>query len=636
MGPLDLLKFPLFFVFGVAVSVLITPTLIRFAPILGFIDTPDARRVHKAPIPRWGGVAIFFAFHIGMALLFFSPYTSARGAITSTWWQTYFFASATLLLIGLCDDRFGLPWFLKLLGQIAVASWLFMAGIGFHTVAGMELSSTLSFILTVGWLVGIMNAFNLIDGMDGLATGLAVVAAAGVAGVTILARAPFDTTVLLLFCGACVGFLIYNFHPARIFLGDSGSMFLGLTLGCIALTTGTKNTLLAAVGVPLLAMGVPVFDTILAIWRRSVRAFLNREEGGMKQMMHADMDHLHHRLMSSGLNQRRVAVLLYAVNALLVSVGLLTLIFESQALGIFLIAFVLGTYVVVRHFARIELWDSGSIFLRGIHRPSSPVLATTLYPVVDCISLICAALIPLILVGAYADLQAFKEVAFSRLPVLVGVPFIALVFAGTYNRVWSRSRLTDFVMLSCALIAGSLVALGIQFIWAASEVRFELTISVMQLSLAVVLCCGIRAFPRLIQDILTEIHRNDLKTRTDIKRVLIYGAEHNCALYLRQRALFSSEKPDTRIVIGLIDDERNLRKRMVYGYTVLGEFSELLSLVKEHRIDEIIVVTKLSSDQELQLAVLEMQVGVVSKVWTIEEHFLSSRTDARRVVGGER
>jgi hypothetical protein len=202
---------------------------------------------------------------------------------------------------------------------------------------------------------------------------------------------PADAVVMLGFAGACMGFLRYNFRPASIFLGDTGSMFLGFALASIAIATGSKGTMLASLGVPLLAVGIPVFDTMLAVWRRSIRALAPAAVfGGVRGLMRPDAEHLHHRLKRRGLNQYQVAVLLYIINAALVLVGLVSMIFRDHALGIFLLAFVVGAYVVVRHLAEVELWDTGRVLIRGLARPERKVAAFFFYPIADVITLLFA------------------------------------------------------------------------------------------------------------------------------------------------------------------------------------------------------------------------------------------------------
>ena len=247
------------------------------------------------------------------------------------------------MLIGLWDDRFGMPAAVKLAGQAAVGGLAYMLDMHLGAFFGIALPVWIDLPATVFWFVAFINAFNLIDGMDGLATGLAAIAAFGLAGVFLIGSEPGDCLVMLALLGACLGFLRFNFNPAQIFLGDTGSMFLGCTLAALALNTSTKSTTLMALVVPLLAVGIPMFDTFLAVWRRVARKFL--EQDGGSAVFGADIDHLHHRLLKTGLSQRRVAALLYAGSFVLVGVALLAMLFTSSALGIYMIAFVVGVYI---------------------------------------------------------------------------------------------------------------------------------------------------------------------------------------------------------------------------------------------------------------------------------------------------
>ena len=189
-------------------------------------------------------------------------------------------------------------------------------------------------------------------------------------------RAPLPGSIVLLvaLAGASLAFLRYNFHPATIFLGDTGSMFIGLVLGVISLQTVTKNTFFLSMTIPMLVLGVPIYDTLLAVWRRSVRQIVSgREAAGTEKragIMQADMDHLHHRLLKSGLSTRRVATILCILNGGLVGFGLLMATFKSHAYGIFLLALLAAVYVLLRRLAVIELRDTGKMLLTGLRRPT--------------------------------------------------------------------------------------------------------------------------------------------------------------------------------------------------------------------------------------------------------------------------
>ncbi|MCB0361024.1 MAG: undecaprenyl/decaprenyl-phosphate alpha-N-acetylglucosaminyl 1-phosphate transferase, partial [Bdellovibrionales bacterium] len=247
------------------------PLVARIAPLIGAIDQPGERRLNRRAVPRLGGVAVFIGFHLGCALIFLPNWSPFAGELDERWWFSFLPASAILMLLGAIDDIRELRPLAKLAGQLMVAILLFFADFRFGRVLGIPLPYEIDFIVSTLWYLTLINAFNLIDGLDGLAAGLACIGAMGIAGAMVLLRQPADALVLVSLIGACLAFLRFNFYPARIFLGDSGSMFLGLTFATIAVCTSTKGTTVAVFGISILAAGVPLLDTLLAIWRRSVR-----------------------------------------------------------------------------------------------------------------------------------------------------------------------------------------------------------------------------------------------------------------------------------------------------------------------------------------------------------------------------
>ncbi|MCB0333018.1 MAG: undecaprenyl/decaprenyl-phosphate alpha-N-acetylglucosaminyl 1-phosphate transferase, partial [Bdellovibrionales bacterium] len=261
----------------------LTPIIRKWAIAFGAVDVPGERRMHAQPTPRCGGVAIFLAVHC-CALFVFVPqnpfgWDGQANLLDYHWWLLFLGSSSLLLLIGLYDDLRGLRAGWKLFGQIVTAAIMYFGGVRFGGVFGVPLSPVLDVLATILWHVAIINAFNLIDGHDGVATGLGAIAALGIGGTFVYRNLPLEALLLCGFIGACLGFLRYNYPPASIFLGDSGSMFLGFFLASITLSTSSKGTGLAALWVPLFALGIPIFDTALAIVRRSGRTLLEAMEG---------------------------------------------------------------------------------------------------------------------------------------------------------------------------------------------------------------------------------------------------------------------------------------------------------------------------------------------------------------------
>lgn len=618
-------KYPFIFSIAFCITYIATPFVRSVAQKLGFVDLPAARRIHRHPVPRCGGLGVFLGYQVASACVFFFPWSEHfESSLSVNWWYHCLLGSSILLVIGLIDDGRGLSWWIKLIGQIVVASAMFFLGVRFGSLQGMELPLLVNFILTVGWFLAFINAFNLIDGMDGLASGLALISACGLTGAAIFRHMPGDAIILIALVGTCFAFLRYNFHPATIFLGDSGSMFLGFILAAISLSTGAKGSILATVGVPLLAIGIPIFDTMLAIWRRSVRAVLFRQSGEPQVggVMHADLEHLHHRLLRGGLNQRRTALLLYGANLVLVVIGLLSLAYHSQSTGIFLLSFVVGAYVVVRYIASVELWDSGTMILRGLSRPSSSMLPSILYPIYDAIALTISLASSIYLVNLKEAHHLFKQVWFDSAPLWCGIPFTALFLSGIYRRVWSKARVSEFVSLVVVILASVSVSLSLTIL-AGRAFAHELFLqAVLYFSFASFALTGIRMLPRAIQDLMGVIGRHRGQLAANVRNVLVYGAGSRAILYLRRQVDRVEGSRHSSQIIGLIDDDRFLRKRFVHGYQVIGCGHEIPDILQNVSIDEIVLAAELSEDQRKWLVMVAQSKNIVLTEWAVEEKVL--------------
>ena len=363
-----LTPFAIVFFAALALTLVLTPIVREVNRRLGMVDKPDPRRINKVPIPRGGGVALFLGLFGSFIVYVFATGSRWVGSGVGTHPVRVTALAGILFLIGLADDKWSLPPKLKLLGQIAVAfaTW-FWGGLGFSTL-WPALPPAVDCILTVFWIVGAVNAFNLIDGLDGLASGIALIATLGMAGSLMFVGKPDQTLFHFAFAGALVGFLRYNYNPASVFLGDSGSMLIGFLVATLPLATQTPNSFLVSVGVPMLAMGVPIFDTSLAILRRSIRHLILRHEkrsaaeGDSDRVMTADHDHLHHRILrATGLNQRRTAWILYLMTLVAVLIGLGGMMLKSRSAGLWLAAFAVGCVVMFRDMARVELFDAGRL-----------------------------------------------------------------------------------------------------------------------------------------------------------------------------------------------------------------------------------------------------------------------------------
>ena len=297
------------FVVALGVSFAIMPAVIFLARKTGAMDAPNARKVHKKPIPRIGGLGIYAGFMV--AIIFVAIKFGLDGEqIKET--VGLLVSGSLIVALGLVDDYKNLPAKIKLLGQICAAAVLvlgFGVRIDFVTdpFGGYLYLDNFAIPLTMFWLVGLTNTVNLIDGLDGLAAGVAAIASFTIMLIALEQNFVLVAVLTSALAGAAVGFLKYNFHPAEIFMGDTGSMFLGFMLAGISVTGAVKSVAAIALVVPVFALGLPILDTTFAIVRR-VR-------GGVP-IFKPDKGHLHHRLLSVGFTQRQAVLLMYVISAL--------------------------------------------------------------------------------------------------------------------------------------------------------------------------------------------------------------------------------------------------------------------------------------------------------------------------------
>jgi UDP-GlcNAc:undecaprenyl-phosphate/decaprenyl-phosphate GlcNAc-1-phosphate transferase len=330
-----------------AAAFVLTPLCRDLAIRWGLLDQPDqARKVHTHPIPRIGGVPIVIACLGSFAILLCFSLQGGkivRDHLSLVW--RLFPAAALVFVTGLLDDVFGLKHWQKLLGQLAAAVTAFAAGIHLTGIVGYQLPIWWTLPATILWLVGCTNAFNLIDGVDGLAAGIGLLAS-----LTTLMAALLQHNVPLALAtaplaGALLGFLRYNFSPATVFLGDCGSLFIGFLLGCYSLLWTAKSVTILGMTAPLMALSVPLLDTALAVIRRFLRH---------QPIFGADRGHIHHKLLARGLTPRSVALLIYGVCGLGAVLSLLQSAFHERYGGVIAVLFCAAAWVGIQHVGYAE------------------------------------------------------------------------------------------------------------------------------------------------------------------------------------------------------------------------------------------------------------------------------------------
>ena len=298
------------------ITALFIPVVKKMAEFIGAMDIPNARKVHTVPIPRLGGLGIYAGFLIGYML--FGQHSIQMNAVL--------IGSFIILVTGIFDDIKPVPAKYKLLGQIAGAAIIpLYGGILLKDISafGLYLNfGILSYPITILFIVAIINCINLIDGLDGLASGISSIyfLTVGIIAMLLNNAGGLDTTLTFIMLGSTLGFLVHNFHPAKIFMGDSGSMFLGYIIAVIALL-GFKNVTLTSFIIPILLLAIPILDTLFAILRRLINH---------KPLGEPDKNHLHHQLLKLKLSQKKTVIIIYIVDLLFASASIVYAVGNSM------------------------------------------------------------------------------------------------------------------------------------------------------------------------------------------------------------------------------------------------------------------------------------------------------------------
>jgi len=302
-----------------------TPWVIASAQKRNLVDHPDVRKIHKAPVARLGGIAIFGSALVAiLSVLLVQNAAGEQMRALGLQVVAMLVGGTAVFAVGLYDDVKHARVRTKLAVELAVAVAMCAAGIAIRrlTVPGLGVLDLGWFgcLVTVLWIVGITNAINLIDGLDGLAAGISAIACGVMATLSVWQGNVVLAIIMLALLGSLSGFLLFNFHPARIFMGDCGSLFLGFTIATASVLTAAKSEALIGLGLPILVLGIPIFDTLLSMLRR----FLDR-----RGIMSPDRSHFHHRLLALGMGQRQVAIVAYCATLVFSGLGLLMLAVRS-------------------------------------------------------------------------------------------------------------------------------------------------------------------------------------------------------------------------------------------------------------------------------------------------------------------
>src|SRR6266540_2146486 len=556
--------------------VVLTPLVRAFARRVGMVAKPKIDRWHKQPTAMLGGVAVWLA--VAISYLVFVPHTPYLWVVLR--------ASTFLFLVGLMDDLFHIKPYQKLIGQVLGSTFIIYYGLSLPWTS----SSSVNMALTIFWLIGITNAVNLLDNMDGLAAGIAVIAS-GFLALSFVNSGQFTEALMLATFGvALLGFLIYNSNPASIFMGDCGSMFIGFFLASAALVNvsgGRSRSFLPVLAVPILVLFIPIFDTTFVTVLRKL-AGRAASQGGR--------DHTSHRQVALGMSERHAVLMLYGLAALS---GVLALLVQEVKLDVSLAAIagftvlltLLGVYL-----AGVKVYDETEEALAAGENSLHAFLIDLSYKRRIFEVLLDVVLILLAYWSAYAvkfgalSGSAAWKLFLRTLPVLVFVKMAALLVMGVYRGLWRYTSLDDLIVFAKAVVLSSVLSvMAVLFAF-----RFEglsRTVFILDGVLMFMFLAGSRLAFRLFRQVIPV-------TRTrEGRRVLIYGAGDGGELLLREilnnRALKYSP-------VGFIDDDPAKKGKLIHGLKVYGGNGDLNSVCKEHEVDEVLISSSRMPEERLQ------------------------------------
>ncbi len=589
----------LFFTASLLISTIITKQLITWLPKMGLVDQPGGRHIHTHATPKGGGIGFIVAtlFCTTIVSIIFCP---ESGELTFPLCPSstlkVSLAIIAISFIGFLDDRYNISAKLKLLGQIAVASYCWTIGYQFNSIFGMQLPTFLSYCVTVFWIISFINAFNLIDGLDGLAAGLSIISAGTLAIFFIIHGNMPAALFLIVLMGGLIGFLIYNFHPAKLFMGDTGSMVLGLIFAVSGLVSADKTATLTSLLIPVLAAGVPFFDVILAIWRRLAKRWLLKFQGisGDSKVMGADKEHLHHRIMNHAAgSQRKTVTIIYALAVAFAVLSLLLVFIQSKSQGVTYLLIFAVVIALVRATAYVEFHNSTMAIFHGLRKPSRGMLIQMLHPVYDIA----------VLLGSYTFIhklfhEALGGLQFEELKWYQAILTHALAPIGlmliykTYKILWQRASGYEYMLLVRSLILGFFSATFFSVIYGLREPNLFLIKEFCFSSMSLLLILGQRMMLRYLK---TLMYHSSIRTAGHLdqtEKILIYGAGRHFRYFID--TLLLTQMHDQCHISAVIDDNAFMQGMHVSGFRVDGTVHDIAAIHQEKPFSKIVVTAELN------------------------------------------
>jgi UDP-GlcNAc:undecaprenyl-phosphate GlcNAc-1-phosphate transferase len=577
-------------------ALILTPLVRAYARRFGFIAKPKIDRWHKKPTAMLGGVAIWLSVVM----------ISAPFALRITYGKQILLASTFLFLVGLVDDLIHIKPYQKLIGQILGAAYVVYYGLSLPWTS----SVLLNMALAIFWLIGITNAINLLDNMDGLASGIALIAA-GFLSLSFINSGQFtQALILLIFAGGLLGFLIYNSNPASIFMGDCGSMFVGFFLASSALINlsgGRSRSLLPVLAVPILVLFIPIFDTtfVTILRKLSGRA---ASQGGR--------DHTSHRLVALGMSERRAVLMLYGFAALS---GVLAILVQRARLDVSLAAIAGFTIVLTLigvYLAGVKVYDQNEAEMAMKDKPLYAFLVDLSYKRRIFEVLLDVVLVILSYWASYAinfppNSPAWK-LFIRTLPVLVFMKMLVFLVMGVYRGLWRYTSMSDLIVFAKAVVLSSVASL-LLILFAFRFEGYSRKVFVIDAVLMFLFLASSRLAFRLFRQLLPSVSQHDGR------RVLIYGAGDGGELLLRE---LRNNRELQLAPIGFLDDDPAKSGKVIHGLKVFGGNGDLGSVCVQHEVDEVVISSLKMTEERIEEVLRtcsERQITVKRMRITMEE-----------------
>ena len=558
-----------------ALALALTPVVRVLARRWGFVAKPKIDRWHKQPTAMMGGVAIWLAV-VGTYLVLV-PHTKQGWVVVG--------AASFLFFVGLIDDWLHVKPYQKLIGQVMGAAVV----VNYGLILPWTRSLPVNMLITIFWLIGITNAINLLDNMDGLATGIAAIASCFLTFNFLTGNQMTEAVMMAVFAAALLGFLIYNSHPASIFMGDSGSMFIGFFLAGAAMVNvsgGRSRSFVPVLAVPILVLFIPIFDTtfVTILRKLSGRA---ASQGGR--------DHTSHRLVALGMSERRAVWMLYGLAGLSGFLAIMVRQVKPDVSLAVLAGFTLVLTLLGVYLAGVKGYDEEADVRAARETPLFAFLVDFSYKRRIFEVLLDVVLIVLAYWSAYAikfepfsDSPAWK-LFLRTLPVLVVVRLAAFLFFGVYRGIWRYTGMDDLMAFAKAVGAGSLISMLIVLFKFRFQ-GFSRAIFVIDALVMLLLLAGSRVAFRFFRQVLPAVNTD--KGR----RVLIYGAGDAGELLLRE---LLNNRELSYAPVGFMDDDPKKQGKVIHGFRVFGGNGMLGKIVSDHQIEQLLISTPRISEARL-------------------------------------